>query len=359
MKWKNIVCGMAAFMLSVTLNSVSAMSPGFENAYPLADKTHELTSVSGLTARGGGSVDYFSLHDKNGNRLRMPKQFHSADGGATWGSVDLSWYKTYLSQNYPKAESTRDAYMAQNGDIYLSTITSSEVKQSGNSGFRYRNFSVFKYSSGKISEITPLRMGYFGGVGMDILDVSPEGDIVVFQETYLNAFSDLVKEQPSYVCVYNAKTNTATKVGLKDAPRGWSPLAYANNAVFGIRRDDTDDVIKLDAYDVRTGKLSLTITVPGSKGKDYIAVMLAKGPNNALYILAPSGIYRLDAGGKQPVKVSDMTSTRLEKNAAQFCGTAAYDPDGALYTALRYANPKKGPAKNDDFDGRIYRYKLP
>lgn len=368
MNWKKTVCNLVALAISATLCYISAALPAFAASgasvqeYPLAVKSHEDLFISGLTARDGENLDYFCKHNPKGGYFLAPEQYHSSDGGKTWSKLDLSAYKNFLNQNYPEAEGTRGVYMAQNGDIYFITVVShDQVRSSNGDGYGFRNFSVFKYSNGTVKEITSLRMGHYGGVHMDVLNVSPEGDIVAWQQTYEKALKQAPAElqlPPSQICYYSAKTNSVSKADLI-VPREWDALTYANHMVFGLLC--ADDKANLQAFDVKTGKNVLSIPIPGLAVKDAGSVRACADPNNNLYVLCSSGVFVFKPGSKQLQKIIDVSSTRLGKNA--FCfGPAAYAPDGSIYVPVEYSSSSsivKTTVTNWDRDGKILRFKLP
>ena len=367
MNWKKSICHFVALAVSAALCYMSAASPVLAAStasvqeYPIAVKSHEMIAISGLTAREGEKLDYFYKH-KSGGYLLTPEQYQSLDGGKTWSKLDLSAYKSFLNQNYPQAEGTRGVYMAQNGDIYFTTVVShGDVWLNDRENYGFRNFSVFKYSNGTVKEITPLKMGHYGGYYIDVLNVSPEGDIIAVQGTY----EKILKQAPaelhlpqSQICYYNAKTNSVSKADLV-VPREWNILTYANNNVFGFLC--VDDKINLQAFDVKTGKNVLSLPIPGLAVKDSSSVTACADPNNNLYVLCSSGIFVLKPGSKQLQKIIDVSSTRLGKNALCF-GPAAYAPDGSIYVPVEYSSSPsivKTTITNWDRDGKILRFKLP
>ena len=368
MNWKKSICHFVALAVSAALCYMSAGLPALAASaasvqeYPIAVKSHEILSISGLTAREGEKLDYFYKHKSGGPYFLAPEYYQSSDGGKTWSKSDLSDYKSFLNQNYPQAEGTPSIYMAQNGDIYFTTILShGQVRSSNGDGYGFRNFSVFKYSNGTVTEIAPLKMGHYGGVRMDVLHVSNEGDIVAWQQTYEKALKQAPADlqiPPSQLCYYNAKTNSVSKADLI-VPREWNILTYANNSVFGFLC--ADDKVNLQAFDVKTGKNVLSIPIPGLAVKDSGSVAACIGPNNNLYVLCSSGIFVLKPGSKQLQKIVDVSSTRLAKNAVCF-GPAAYAPDGSIYVPVAYGSSPsivKTTITNWDRDGKILRFKLP
>lgn len=355
MNWKKTICPLVALAVSAALCYVSAAAAVEE--YPIAAKYQQDRAITALTAREGGSLDYFSRTSEKKFNLMIPLQYHSSDGGKTWSTVDLSAYKNYLNKNYPEAGETSNIYMAQNGDIYFTTITSLDEKVEGSNHFTYRNYGVFKYSGGQVSEIAPLKMGNFAASGIKVCGVTPSGDVVALQRTEsLGMLAGAIKTPPHRICYYSVKTNTASKVDMViENPRQWTPQVYADQMLFGIRNNGQ---VQIEGYDIKTGKLSLELPLTELPQDESSSVSICADPKENLYVLCASGIYILKPGSKQLQKIIDVSSTRLGKNAWSF-GTPAYGPDGSLYTPIRYRNGKKAGNADGDADGKILRFKLP
>lgn len=356
MNWKKIICPLVALAVSAALCYVSAAAAVVEE-YPIAAKYQQDLAITALTAREGGSLDYFSRSSEKKQHLMVPLQYHSFDGGKTWNTVDLSGYKNYLTKNYPEAGETSNIYMAQNGDIYFTTITSLDEKVEGSNHFTYRNYGVFKYSGGQVSEIIPLRMGNFAASGIKVCGVTPSGDVIALQRTEsLGMLAGTIKTPPNKICYYSAKTNTASKVDMViESPREWKPHVYANQTLFGIR---SREQVFIEGYDIKTGKLSISIPLTELPKDEHRSVSICTDSKDNLYVLSASGIYILKPGSKQLQKIMDVSSTRLGKNACSF-GSPAYGPDGSLYAPTRYRNGKKAGNADGDVDGKILRFVLP
>ena len=86
MNWKKTICPLVALAVSAALCYVSAAAAVEE--YPIAAKYQQDLAITALTAREGGSLDYFSRSSEKKFNLMVPLQYHSSDGGKTKRTPD-------------------------------------------------------------------------------------------------------------------------------------------------------------------------------------------------------------------------------------------------------------------------------
>lgn len=341
----------AMFSCSAAAAQAAASSPDIyrETVLPLSQGAE--SSFSGFTVQPDGKIDYFIMKKENGIR-KYPSHYQSPDGGKSWNQANMDWFskavKKYSNGKDDKPGSAVDFYITSDGAIYSLVISGKIEQKENDTTWTSSAHKVLVYSNGQAREIPNLELGFYGAKPMVLAGVENNGDVVILQQA-----GDEEAKDVSAVCVYDCKTG-ALKKKTPYPDQNWSITAYKNGIAYGVAQDSKNNQANLVAFDIQTGKQTLSVAVPASKN-DNQRIAVGVSDDGTVFVASAAGIYRLKPGDKSLVKLIDGASCRLGSNTL-FDKEIACTNAGEIYIPTRTYNFSNEDDPNNYKQGALCLY---